>query len=58
MDLLMANYYGDEQSRVDPKTVERISKEMVNLIMKQIAPSSGGESSSSPTKTNVCPVSM
>lgn len=54
----MANYYGDEQSRVDSQTVERISKEMVNLIMKQIAPSSGGESGSSPTKTNVCPVSM
>lgn len=51
----MVNYYGEEQSRVDTQTVERISKEMVNLIMKQITPPSDGESHSSSVKPSVCP---
>lgn len=53
-----ANYYGDEQSRVDTQTIERISKEMVNLIMKQITPSPGGESNTTPPQKDVCPVKM
>ena len=58
MDLYMMNYYGEEQSRVDTQTVERISKEMVSLIMKQITPPSDSESHSPSAKSSACPVSM
>lgn len=54
----MVNYYGEEQSRVDTQTVERISKEMVSLIMKQITPPSDDECNSPSAKSSVCPVSM
>ena len=56
MDWRTVNYYGDDSSRVDPQTIERISQEMVNLIMKQITPSTGAEthpSQSTPTQSTV-----
>lgn len=58
MDWRTVNFYGDDSSRVDPQTIERISKEMVNLIMKQITPSEDGEAHQPPSATTHSVVTM
>lgn len=58
MDWRTVNLFGDDSSRVDSQTIERISKEMVNLIMKQIAPSDSVEAHQPQSATTHSVVTM
>ena len=58
MDWRTVNLFGDDSSRVDSQTIERISKEMVNLIMKQIAPSDDVETHQPQSTTTPSVVTM
>jgi hypothetical protein len=58
MDWRTVNLFGDDSSRVDSQTIERISKEMVNLIMKQIAPSDDVETHQPQSTTTHSVVTM
>ena len=58
MDWRTINLFGDDSSRVDSQTIERISKEMVNLIMKQIMPSDDIETHQSQSTTTHSVVTM